>query len=284
MEIKRENVMIQDIIESSDLLELADKVDHFLQYIQSESKQKTLIHKLEQEINTSQSFFRLMDDENNPYQILNGKSVIIQYLYNILPYGFREKESLVSIRNNINHIRATIENPQGKRLCEKDIRKIMAHLENRFKYCSRVLKSDHLRISLLNNSFKTMNSIYTSKILTNDVIIHSIFLAHEKKSFGHPQEYTLLHELGHALHTEITRKQATLPESFRSVQELMFRKSLDFPPIQVVEIFADCFTCVASLGTELEKNNPLNAIHPDDKALLVKYFDYLMVELDKTSA
>jgi|GEM_PF-4323240 hypothetical protein len=159
----------------------------------------------------------------------------------------------------------------------------MEHLEKRFSYCRRALKFDQLRIALLNNSFYRMNSAYTSKFLTDNLIIHSVFISHEKKNFGHPQEYTLLHELGHVLHTSITRKQTTLPKSFRFIQESMFQKSLNYPPEQVVEIFADCFTCVASLDTKLENENPLNMIHSEDKALLVKYFDHLMEEMDKTS-
>jgi len=271
------NQIIHDIIDASDLLILADHLERFILYLESSSNREEDINKLLHELDILQDFFALSDDE--PYQILDDELAVNHYLYCCLSDSRHQEETVIFIKAYIDEIRSHIKNPQGARLSENDINKMMAYLEERFNFCERLFKSDQLRISLINNSFDNMNSVYRALKMGDGSIIHSVFITHEMKDFKYPQIYTLLHELGHVLHTAITREPLGIPDSFREIQELMFRKSLGDTPWQLVEIFADCFVCAASAGTELESGNPLSIIHPDDKAVLLHYFDWLMANI-----
>lgn len=262
--------IIDNILESSDLFELANHLGKL--YTQLEpSNQEQILKQLLSELNSRQDFFAFINDEL--YQVLDEEFAVNQYLYCILADCHSPEEAKLFLKAHIDNIHSHVRLPQGDRLIESDIHKIMDHLEKRFSFCKRLFKDDCLRIALLNNAFSDMNSVYKALPMGDGSIMHSIFISYERKDFGHPQVYTLLHELGHVLHTSITRDPLCIPSSFRTVQERMFRKSLNFSSREVVEIFADCFVCVATVGTEFEAGNPLSNIHPEDKEFLMQYFN-----------
>ena len=269
--------IIENILQASDLLELADYLEKLYTHLELYN-QEQIFRKLLLELDSRQDFLAFIDDE--PYQILDEEFTVNQYLFCILADCHSPEEAKIFLKAHIDDIRSRVGPIQGDRLSENDIHKIMEHLEKQFSFCERLFKNDRLKIAPLNNSFADMNSVYKALLMADESIIHSIFISYERKDFGHPQMYTLVHELGHALHTSITRDPLSIPSSFRVVQEKMFRKSLNFPSREIVEIFADCFVCVATAGTDFESGNPLSNIHPDDKEFLVQYFNCLLANMD----
>lgn len=145
------------------------------------------------ELNSRQDFFALIDD--GPYRILGDELAVNQYLCNCLFDCHSLEETKLFIKGHIDDIRNRVEAPQGNRLSESDIHRIMTHLEYRFSFCKRLIKRDKLKIALLNNSFIDMNSVYRALPMSDGSINHSVFISHEMKNFNHPQVYTLLHEL-----------------------------------------------------------------------------------------
>ena len=263
------NKTIDEILETTNLLELADRLEIFHTQL-NPSNQEEFLKQLLYELGSRHDFFAIIDD--GPYQILDGEFEVNQYLYNALIECNSLEETKIFIKGHVDDIRSRVETPQGNRLSESDIRKMMTHLEDRFSFCEKLFQFDKLKIVLLNNSFTNMNSVYKALLMSNDSIYHSVFISHEMKNFGLPQAYTFFHELGHVLHTAITRSPLDVPSSFRNIQEIMFPASLNYSSEGVIEIFADCFAFVATMGTDLEAGNPLNSIHPDDKKILMQYF------------
>lgn len=259
------------IFEANDLLEMAEYLDLFATYIGS-SKDGQAILEMEKLLSAYQDNLSMLDAEL-PYLIFEKELTIAQYLFNVWPTSGNFDERLDDILEIVEKIQNMLIPPQGERLGEREIRYWMDHLESRFKYCTKLFPRDKLRISLVDNSIVNQNSIYTGKEVGENIIHHTIFLTHQVPGMDFPQEHTFLHELGHVLHTAVTRQQAQPPASFRQIQKKMFTKSLDWPPKRIAEIFADCFGYVAAIDTKLEKENPLDKMHPDDKIFLAKYFE-----------
>ncbi len=263
--------MMQGIFEANDLLEMAECLDLFSTYIDS-SKDGQAILEMEKLLSSYQDALSMLDAKL-PYLITEKELTIAQYLFNAWPTSGNTDKRLDDILEIVEKVQNMITPPQGERLGEREICYWMDQLESRFKYCTKLFARDKLRISLVDNSIVNQNSIYTGKEVRENIIHHTIFLTHQVPGMDFPQEHTFLHELGHVLHTAVTRQQARPPASFRQIQEKMFTKSLDWPPIKIAEIFADCFGYIAAIDTKLEKENPLDKMHPDDKIFLAEYFE-----------
>ena len=269
------NKIIDDVMETSNLVDLANRLKMFIAYVESSPDQKKPVKKFLNELEAHLSFLSFTNDED-PYQILCADLAVNQYLSCCCYSNYLPGTITAFIKDHIDDINERVENPQGVRLSKEDINTMMAYLEERFVFCKKLFKFDKLRISLIDNSFDDVNSFYRAIIMEDDSIMHNIFIPYEMKNFCHSQIYSLLHELGHALHTAITRDVLSVPNSFRIIQEHMFQESLNDMSLQLVEIFADCFVCAVTAGTELEADNPLSIIHLDDKELLIRYFDSLI--------
>jgi|GEM_PF-5660436 hypothetical protein len=104
------NPILNNATESSDLLEIANRLDDFLKSIQPISDQSNALEKLE-EIYVMQSFLNLIVTEKNSYQILENELSVAQYLYNFLPYRFPPKDSISILNNMVTHIRTNVTTP-----------------------------------------------------------------------------------------------------------------------------------------------------------------------------
>jgi len=81
-----------------------------------------------------------------------------------------------------------------------------------------------------------------------------------------------MHELGHLMHTRITKKEMSVPDSFTAIPSSVFNIK-EPSPKDMTECFAKSFAIAATGGTEY---NPYDNISPEFISALIIYMQDLV--------
>lgn len=264
--------MIED---SKCLLELADHLDVFLDKLQKENNPMHRYETFYQSLLYHSSRFNELG-----YQVFLGNSIATPFLLtNWLLYDTGE-DNYQHLRNLADKIRSLFEPSMAIGISEERIHQLMAHIEQRFGYCSSVLKDRPLRIIVTDDGFKEGNSLVMSLQIMGEVDYmerkDAVILTRPKDNIS--PEFVFLHELGHILHLRLTQRYDifTPPSSFDFIINQMFSKSIDKPDSIKAELFAECFAMAALYDSEHSNYDYVEYIRNEEKILCYLYFKVLL--------
>ena len=259
---------ISNVLDSKDLFELADNLEYFIQQIQRESNKKKLLFNLYRHLTDATV---ILDISPPPFHILSHQRSVLFYLKNYWIFQDSSKENINVLTRIIKEIRNSILKPQKPIIDDKKIKELLLFTEKRFSFITNVVQNHPIQILCLNHSHKNCNSYYSARLSSDGKIEDRVFITSSERNVDFPKEFVFLHELGHLLHTRITKSLMTVPKSFCMIQERMFQKGLDDVSEKTAELFADCFGISVLYNSEYEHLNPYKNIHNDDNIYLTMY-------------
>ena len=263
------------MINSRDLIELADYLQGFLYSIKSSKNKEEFFDEIIEIIKPYYERYTA-NKEKNHHIILKNKKAITCFLWLIWPHVGSSEERFEALDSQCNTIRLMVRKPFSKERLESDvIDSIIGKVEEKYSFCSKILRGRCLKILLLNNSHGLFNSFVLSQLLPSGKLDDAIVIPYAKPGFPCSQTLSLIHELGHILHLRLTGKPDTPPKSFHIIQEAMFLSSIGIPNEQICEIYADCFAFATSRNSPLEDESVLKNAHENDKEILEMYFSTL---------
>ncbi len=264
--------MIED---SKCLLELADHLDVFLDKLQKENNPMHRYESFYQSL-----LYHLSRFNELGYQVFLGNSIAAPFLLtNWLLYDTGE-DNYQHLRNLADKIRSLFEPSMAIGISEERVHQLMAHVEQRFGYCSSVLKDRPLRIIVSDDGFKEGNSLVMSLQITGEVDYTErkdiVILTRPKDNIS--PEFVFLHELGHMLHLRLTQRYDifTPPSSFDFIINQIFSKSIDKPDGIKAELFAECFAMAALYNSKYSQYDYADYIKDEHKMLCYLYFKVLL--------
>jgi len=269
------------IMESVNLHELADNLEYFVEYAKTTPDKKTALSNLYKYIFTFKMHLEELDDYDDdegydPWMIFDSNLAVNIYLEFHWPYGKEVDKAIKRLDGLVHEIRDSIIIPQGTILSSIEIEQIMDFLETKYSFCSKLLSHMPLHIVSLEHSCKYCHSFYLSDISEHGFEKDILILTHTHDKYNMPQEYTLLHELGHLLHTRTMEKPDTVPASFKTVMEEVFIDEMNATPREIAEIFANSFAFAASKDSKYEHSDFGKALDDAQKDIVCTYFDDLM--------
>ncbi len=257
---------------SKNLFELADNLEHFLTYISKMPNKKQALLELYRQMDAAASFNVLQAEvSTTSYNIFNMSDSIPMYLKSYWTFQETSKQNIQVLTDIIYGIRSKMLPPQSPSLSIDLIVSLLEHIEKRFAFLSRILKESPLQILCLNHSHVEWNSFYSARVYDNGTIKDNIMLLCPRQETDCANEFIFLHEMGHVLHTRLTKSLWTPPKSFRLVQERMFLDGLGASDKDASELFADCFAIASMFGSKFAKYNPYQFIDKEDNMFLMLY-------------
>lgn len=271
-----ENVFY-DLMESSNLLELADKLEVFLKYMKSQHNDNNLYEAFYKELLFSTSF------SNEPYQVFQNEDIAAPYLLSNWFLCDSGKDNYAFFEQILHMTRQQFSssNATGARIAAEKIPELMDLVEQKFGYVSNVLKDRRLPILIVDEICTSGNSVTIGNCIigVDDKLSQpkDIVIASRMKDDTAP-EFAFLHELGHILHIRLTHQYRDWepPKSFDVIQQHMFKRLAGRPKQLWAECFADCFAISALYGTEYANFDNYSFINNTDKMLIYAYIQMLM--------
>ena len=265
---------INAVISSRNLAELAINLDEFLQCLSLAPKKTKAFIKLRQNVE-SEILRNIISMPYAPYSVFSSRPAVLMHLANYWQMRTATEENQAALIKIIDNIRNTIVAPKSDMISHNAIDSVMEHIESKFSFTTKVLKKP-LRILQFNHSHIEWHSLYSARIYESGEIDDLVILLCSMCNTEFDPAFTLLHELGHVLHTRITRKLMVPPESFDAVIHRMFFKKPFESDWEKSELFADCFAIASSHDCALIQRNPYNFIAEEDVTLLQYYMQYLI--------
>lgn len=275
--------LIENICSSSDLLELADSLEQYLTSLKGTPDKTAKLPSLKSAIARNLYYDSIVSKPSECHKLytrFQGKNAVLLFLDWYLQDDKSKEVYLKNIKGIVTYIRMNFAEPQMPIISDKQISDTLYHLEKRYSFVSKVFHGGLLKIGILNNTHGTLNSFYLSQFLFGSLVDDMIILTHPIPGFGCPQEQTLLHELGHALHTRLTMSTKTMPASFIEMCNAILPQDFD-NEADAAEAFADFFALAASIGTSLEGSNPLSELKSELKEIIAGYFNLLLKTYEK---
>ncbi len=163
--------------------------------------------------------------------------------------------------------------PETTPLAPNEVRQALE--ENRLPLSTRVVGfRKPLLVFCIKGTDPQLNASYQSAL-------NAIFASAPRLNCeGADRRYVLLHEVGHALHTAITRDLSRVPESFLPVFYVTTggKDGNAIPKEDLAEVFADTFSVAASFETVLAEHNPFCVKWP--RSLQLALFSYFSLLVD----
>lgn len=259
------------MMNSKDLIELADHFHNFLCFVRSLEVKEEAFIKIIEIIKPYQDRLITHTEKKNkkPYVILKGKKAITGFLWLIWPHTGNGDERMKELEAQWKIMNLTMRRTNsGDRLTPEKIDWLMQHIENKFSYCSKILENRYLKILLINNSTIDFNSFVLTRRLSTGELDDAVILTYPRPMFPYHQEMTLYHELGHILHIRLTDSSDKIPKCFQD--------GIHCPDKDPKEIFAEYFSASALFGTGLEAENQLSDMHKNNRSSSEYFFNLLI--------
>ncbi len=260
------NNYIRKLYSCKNLFELSDCLQKLLTDTQSIPNRNKVLHEIYINISLNDLY-----KTKQHYYIYNDNESAIYYLMHYWTLKKTYKENSECLFNIINTIKEEMIASQKIRISVETTHLLMEAVENRFSFCSKVLDSNPIDILFIEHSHTTWDGIYSSILINDCKIRDQIIIPYLRYEVDFPQEFVFLHELGHALHTRITKKLDILPDSFNMIINKMFVTIQHEPNDQKAELFADCFAIAVLAGSDLKKYNPYTFVRNEDCLILIAY-------------
>ncbi|MDL2288234.1 hypothetical protein LJC32_02515 [Oscillospiraceae bacterium OttesenSCG-928-F05] len=271
------------IRKSNSFLELADNLDLFLDSITKENNRIELYETLYRSLMLSSSRFNHLN-----YQVFEKEDITPPYLLTNWPLCDTAEDNHQYLRDIVKQIRDRFRPSSSIGITEGAIHQIMNHVEQRFGYCSSVLKHNPLRIIISEDSYKDGNSLVMSLLVSkehdhiaqNDAVI----LTHLNGNIA--PEFVFLHELGHILHLRITQRYDlyTPPRSFDLILEKMFPGAVNKSDSVKAELFAECFAIAALYQSDYSRYDHVDFMSDENKLFNRSYFSALLKTYEQNHA
>lgn len=203
------------MMNSKDLIEFADYLQGFLCYIKSSKNKEECFEEIIEIIKPYYERYTA-NKEGNHHIILKSKKAITCFLWLIWPHIGKPEERFEALDAQCNTIRLMVRTPFSKERLEPGvINSLMGKVEEKYSFCSKILRGRCLKILLLNNSHGLFNSFILSQMLPSGKRDDAIVIPYAKPGFPCSQMLSFGHELGHILHLRITGIPETPPKSFQ---------------------------------------------------------------------
>lgn len=231
------------VVLSKDLLELADHLEALVhETAQLKSEKNSLYSALRFIVNST---MQKKEGIKRSYRIYHGCESNCAYLYTYWNYTLSPEKNTASITKLIHDLRQDFAKPCGKRTTIKQVKEVMSVLEaNMVLFNKDYGRKYFLDIVLVNNTYREYNSKISVINYFNGHLRECIFASYVITETAKPPEVVFLHELGHAIHHQLTGSVSVLPEGFRELTESLFSNIHNKD--QLVELFADLFSITAS--------------------------------------
>lgn len=270
------NQKIHEVVNSRDLFELADALESFIAYIDNITNKEKAFNNLYQKVHQRKILTNLFDGQTI-CTIVDEFESVLMYLYNYWLFQKTYEENIYVLSGIIKNIRENILLPQKSTISDDVIIDLLKYADYKFAFSRDVLKNNPLQILRLNHTHKNWNSYYSATIFEDGRINDCIILTHLSNNSIFKQEFSFFHELGHLLHTRITKKLSIVPESF----EMVFHKNKGISEDEKIEHFADFFAIAVLYNSPFAKYDPYITMEKESKIFMQDYFNWLIQRFNK---
>ena len=219
-----------------------------------------------------------MNNRNKRVQIYSVEESVIEYFYNYWELATNFKENKRRLQGIVSKIRNEMIPAKATRLSQKTMQNLINIAEGKFQYVTKVLKEQPLKISQVDYSHIDFNCYYTATVLEEKIANDYVIMTCKHKNEKH-QEFSFVHELGHKLHTMITRKLSTPPKSFECFHYLYGEGDRKDNNI-MVEHFADVFAIAVLSKSSYEHCIPFE-VASHNIQLFAAYMMIAIVTMDE---
>ena len=245
--------LLQTVINSKNLYELADNIERLIlsfQEIDSRCRQKLMaeFHHM--------IFVRVffMSDKNERVKIYSVEESVIEYFYNYWEFATNFKENKRKLQGIVRKIRNEMIQAKATRLSQEAMQNLINLAEEKFQYITKILKEQPLKILQVDYSHIDFNCYYAATVLDDQIANDYVIMTCKHKNEKY-QEFSFVHELGHKLHTMITRKLSIPPKSFECFHYLYGEEDRKDSNI-MVEHSADVFAIAVLSNSSYERCIP----------------------------
>ena len=248
---------VYDIIQSNDILELAENLTHFIgETLTEEENAADMVNELYNELNQLVEISRY--ENNDFFRVLSGRIAVCAFLKQSWVIQSTVDESLSTLFDVINDINDEFIEANGIQLSYNEVEYIMNSLESKIHFYKKLFKKDEvIDVLMVNQSYKIFNSKVLLKSFENGKRKESIVMTYMPKDIK-PASIVLLHEIGHIIHHRIAGADLMIPPRFLSLLNSLYGNSLEKMlfdiykersfdlRVQMTELFADFFSIAAS--------------------------------------
>jgi hypothetical protein len=264
-------------LKSRTLFELADNLDLLISSFKNvESRKKqTLMSEFYHMLNARVFFFK----NDSHIIVYNERESVPEYLYNYWSFMDSYRENVKQLQSVVSTIHNEILPPSTDGLSEQTLCDLFDLVDRKFQYGKNVLDGNPLRILQINNSHFKWNCYYIASIEEDTIVKDYVVMTCPQKP-NTRQEFGFVHELGHRLHTSLTKKLFVPPASFACFGYI-FDEDEKTNNAVMAENFADVFTIAALTGTPYEDCIPFE-VHPENKLLFSLYIAITILTMNES--
>ena len=273
------NNITNKVLFSKDLFELANNLEQFITYANDNPNKELEYFMLHQKMKG-----RIYDYSSGkakaPYVIYNEQESVLVYLANYWDIQMTCEKNIEIFSNVIEEIRTKLLAPNKTMISEDTIVTLLNYVDSVFSLYANVLNGRPLKILRLNHSHVEWNSFYSASIYVSGKIDDCIMMTHMNDT-RFKSEFSFLHEVGHIIHTRLTGKLHTPPESFRLLHKILLSEELDSVPEGADERFANFFAIATLYNSPFAYCDPYEGIPPKEKERLLIYM-YRLLQGEET--
>lgn len=262
------------MLKSNSLYQLADTLEGFVNYLSHIAEKKRILNDFYQMLNVKIFYENRKSD--NYIHVYTEQESVLEYLYNYWTLKSTSKENIADMKAIIEQIRTQMLPPKAEPLTEQRIIDLFHHVESRFHYGENVLKDSPLKILQFNNTHIDWNCFYIATIRGDELIKDYIMMTCPHKPETR-QEFGFIHELGHKLHTALTKRLFTAPSSFAWFGQLFQEQKEALEHQGMDEHFADVFAIAALSNSPYEACIP--AAYEVDPYYANRFLEYITLSI-----
>lgn len=210
---------VYEIIRQKDILEFANKLEKFLDFLSglSESRlKKVFIEKFYSAVGMF-SYSAICNEERKKYIIFTDDKAVLEYVNITLPEPTSPVKTIKVWRNYIDELRDAFISPSGNVITENDICEIMDYLAEKYDFVRIVNPDIRPNYSILNNTNVYKNNecagIKTLRGTRNEYFLYNLnekALADDLDVEKNPIAI-FFHELGHSLYYAYEKEKGIFP-------------------------------------------------------------------------
>jgi len=263
--------LIGQVLASKTLFELSDNLEKIYN-----GPLKLTTNKLYKDLylQLKQVLFPLGGYQNSSYIIESGTVPVLYYLHSYWGFENTVRKNDIEMKLLVNSIRKEFSEVYNVTVPDSTIESLMIRINEEFPCFFPAMNGLPIKFLKLDNMNKEFAGQYTTSINTINGAIRDAIFVLPVKSAQDSIEFAILHEIGHLIHTRLTKEYHKLPESFEIILNECIPLS-ERSPSKNIEVFADFFAAAVMHDSEYEQPSKIKKIHDSYKSYFKEYFNLL---------
>lgn len=264
------------ICDSMSLFSLADNVERFLHHVDSSQNRRKELEEAHHYVCMHE--FYAKHDEYPACRVYGPQQSVLKYLTCYWHNNSSTKKEISCLYGIVSKIREFFVGIERPHISTEKIQALFDLADKKYGYTNYVIGDQKADILFLPHSHREWNSYYTATVRPKcEVLRDFIMLLSMPFDSATSPEFCFLHELGHLLHTRITKEIEKVPDSFNDFLAYIAPQTI-FLEHAKAEFFADCFASSVLYDTKYEQFDELK-LDGAVKNSLAQYMNFLIQQI-----